>query len=494
MALAPVIIFAFNRPRAFSRCIEYLKRNPEAKDSSLFIFIDGARVGKDDEMKKVLKVREIAEGINGFKSVTLNFNDKNKGLAQSIISGTSKIIEMYGKVIVLEDDLVPMPNFLRYMNQMLDKYENEQNIFQVSGFGLKIKRPQDYPFDTYYHYRAQSWSWGTWKDRWESVDWNVSTFKELSANKNQQRAFNRGGSDLSGMLRGYMEGRNNSWYIRFNYEMHRQGKLCVLPFETLILNDGFGDDATHCKGFNRYTTSINNSAIIDFQCSPIIEVDERICRQVVWYWSIPYRIYGKMMNVWINIKERITCIHPMRGIIKTLKYWRDLYYKNIVWRQYNIGKNFHCGRGVFLWARDGIEIGNDFYIGKYSIIETNCKIGDGVIIANNVGIVGRYDHNYKQIGVPVRLSSCIRDREYDWKGLDQWTTIGNDVWIGYGVIILSGVSIGDGAIVAAGSLVTKDIEPYSIYGGVPAKKIKDRFTKEELEEHLDLLRILKLGG
>lgn len=176
-------------------------------------------------------------------------------------------------------------------------------------------------------------------------------------------------------------------------------------------------------------------------------------------------------------------------IIRAIKKMRDLFYKNLVWRKYKIGHNFHCGRGVFIWGRDKIIIGDNFYIGKYSSIETNCIIGDNVIIANHVGIVGRYDHNYQQVGVPVRLASQIRDKDYSWKGLNETTYIGNDVWIGFGAIVMSGVKIADGTIIAAGSIVTHDTEAYSIYGGVPAKKIKDRFElNDDKERHIFLLK------
>ena len=137
-------------------------------------------------------------------------------------------------------------------------------------------------------------------------------------------------------------------------------------------------------------------------------------------------------------------------MIQFLKLLRDLWYKNVIWRKYKIGKNFHCGRDTFLWAKDRLEIGDNFYLGKHSSIETNCVIGDNVIIANHVGIVGRYDHNYQQIGVPVRLAMQIRDENYDWKGKGEITTIGDDVWIGYGAIIMSGVHIAAGSIIAAG--------------------------------------------
>ena len=111
-------------------------------------------------------------------------------------------------------------------------------------------------------------------------------------------------------------------------------------------------------------------------------------------------------------------------MIQFLKHLRDLWYKYIIWHKYKIGKNFHCGRGTFIWARNKIEIGDNFYLGKFSSIETNCIIGNNVIIANHVGIVGRYDHNYQQIGIPVRLASQIRDKNYSWKGLDEITYMG----------------------------------------------------------------------
>ena len=179
----------------------------------------------------------------------------------------------------------------------------------------------------------------------------------------------------------------------------------------------------------------------------------------------------------------------MSYIVKLIKGIRDLYLKKVIWRHYIIGKNFHCGRGVFIWGKEKIIIGNNFYIGNYSSIETNCIIGDNVIIANHVGIVGRYDHNYQQVGTPVRLASQIRDKDYSWKGLNEITYIGSDVWIGFGAIVMSGVKIADGTIIAAGSVVTHDTEAYSIYGGVPAKKMKDRFNLvEDKERHILLLK------
>lgn len=172
-------------------------------------------------------------------------------------------------------------------------------------------------------------------------------------------------------------------------------------------------------------------------------------------------------------------------MMKILGKLRQLYLIHIKWRKYSLGKNFHAGRAVTMWARNKITIGDNFYIGKYSQIECDAIIGNDVMFANHVALVGRHDHNYSEVGVPMRHASSIRDKDYNGKGLNEKVVIEDDVWIGHGAIILSGTRIGRGSIVAAGSVVTGDIEPFSIFGGNPAVKIKDRFaSEEEKAEHI----------
>jgi acetyltransferase-like isoleucine patch superfamily enzyme len=176
-------------------------------------------------------------------------------------------------------------------------------------------------------------------------------------------------------------------------------------------------------------------------------------------------------------------------VIRIIKKLRDIYLVKVKWRKYEIGPGFHAGRRVGIWAKRTLKIGREFYIGRDSQIESDCIIGDFVMFGNKVAVVGRYDHNYQQVGVPIRRAMEIRDEDYNWKGIESAPTIiGDDVWIGYGSIIMSGVHIGSGAVIAAGSLVVKDVEPYAIYGGVPAKKLKDRFsTPDDQAEHARVL-------
>ncbi len=169
------------------------------------------------------------------------------------------------------------------------------------------------------------------------------------------------------------------------------------------------------------------------------------------------------------------CLQKSMALLKRFR----LYIKRkTVWGDYEFGAAFHAGRGVVLWAPTELSFGKHVYIGRYSQIECDAVIGNYVIMANRVAFVGRYDHNYQEVGVPVRMAKQVRDADYDWKGKGLKTVVGDDVWIGYGAVILSGVTIGEGAIVAAGSVVTRDLEPYGIYGGTPARKIADRFECE----------------
>ena len=166
-------------------------------------------------------------------------------------------------------------------------------------------------------------------------------------------------------------------------------------------------------------------------------------------------------------------------MITLIKKIRDIYLAKVRWRKYKIGKNFHAGARVRLWAKKNLEIGDDFYIGRDSQIETNCIIGNQVLLGNKVALVGRYDHCFQQLGTPMRFASEIRDTDYTWKGVNDMVVIEDDVWIGYGTTIMSGLTIGTGSIIAAGSVVTKSVEPYCIYGGNPAKKITERFLSSE---------------
>ncbi len=144
------------------------------------------------------------------------------------------------------------------------------------------------------------------------------------------------------------------------------------------------------------------------------------------------------------------------------------------------GRDLHVGKGTTLWAPKRLTIGDCVYIGKQVHIEANCSIGNFCLIANRVAIIGRHDHDFSAVGYPVRFAPWVASQTLPSPFANEVAVIEDDVWLGYGAIVLTGVVIGKGAIVAAGSVVTRDIPAYSIAAGVPAKVVGQRFDDAEL--------------
>ena len=133
-------------------------------------------------------------------------------------------------------------------------------------------------------------------------------------------------------------------------------------------------------------------------------------------------------------------------------------------KQFVAGKNFFCGKGVVISRKNIISIGDNFYMGNYCHLAADAIIGNDVLFASFVSLVGG-DHKIDQIDVPIRLSG---------RDILKKIVIEDNVWIGHGAIIMHGVTIKSGAVIAAGSVVTKNVESDSIVGGNPAREIRKR--------------------
>lgn len=294
MELAPIIVFGFNRPKALMNTINSLLTNKEAKDSDLYVFIDGARPEKEGESNQVKAVQEYVKSIEGFKKISYSFSSKNKGLASSIIDGINSVIYEYGKAIVLEDDLELMPNFLSFMNQGLIFYENKKDVMSICGHSCKVKVPLDYSYDAYFFTRSSSWGWGTWSNRWSSVDWHLKDWDSVERNK---KAFIKSqGSDVFKMLKDWKNGKNHSWAIRFCYAQFVQNKLSVIPNISLVDNKGFKGDGTNCKKYSRFKFNLNKTKEhIQFKFPNNVKINPSLFKQAIWYHSIPLRIWSRIM-------------------------------------------------------------------------------------------------------------------------------------------------------------------------------------------------------
>jgi hypothetical protein len=206
-------------------------------------------------------------------------------------------LEEYGKIIVLEDDLITSRNFLDFMNQALDFYENKPKIYAISGYSYPIKYNKTDNYDASFGLRSYSWGWATWHSRWKDVDWEVKDYSTFKKSFTQKLNFNRGGSDLSKMLRDQMEGKINSWMIRWVFHQYKHGLYDVFPRISKVNNNGFTKTATHttCSPL-RYVTPLDVSDKRNFEFDENIEINLQILHQVQHKTSVFRRIKYRLLD------------------------------------------------------------------------------------------------------------------------------------------------------------------------------------------------------
>lgn len=291
--LAPICLFTYNRLTETKQTVEALKNNFLASQSQLFIFSDGPK--NNDAKIKVNEVREFIKSINGFKKITVFESKTNKGLANSIIEGVSKVITEYGKVIVLEDDLLTTPNFLDFMNCSLNFYENNFKIMSVNGFSLKLNSAEFIKEDVFFMNRTYSWGWGTWKDEWFLCDFNKDNILKL-LNTNSNKLFKDNfGNDILRMLKASLNGVNDSWYVRWVFSHFINSKISVYPINSKVSNIGYGENATHCTTIDVLESTMDETHSTDFIFPEEEIVFKNLTCDFLNYFTLKYKIYFRLM-------------------------------------------------------------------------------------------------------------------------------------------------------------------------------------------------------
>ncbi len=269
MRLSPIALFVYNRPWHVRQVIDVLRKNDLAADSELIIFSDGL---KDEETRvKVEEVRQYLKTITGFKKIQIHEQKENQGLANSIINGITKVVNEYGRVIVLEDDLVTSPYFLRYMNEALSLYEQDSRVISIHGYVLPVKSRLP---ETFFIKGADCWGWSTWKRGWDLFENNGSLLFEELKNRNLTKAFDFNGTHpFTEMLKSQIAGKNNSWAIRWCASAFLNNKLTLYPGRSLVCNIGNDETGTNWGADHSYNVALTQTAIDVKE----IEVSENGC-------------------------------------------------------------------------------------------------------------------------------------------------------------------------------------------------------------------------
>ncbi|MGR3809232.1 sugar transferase [Jiulongibacter sp. NS-SX5] len=262
---SPIALFCFNRPDHLEKTIISLKKNDLVAESELFIFSDGPREGNSNDAEKVSEVREQISKVSGFKRVQVFESPVNKGLASSVIEGVSLILRSHKSVIVLEDDILVTRDFLKFMNESFEAYKSRKDILSVSGYSLGLEDVQGAE-ELNMVKRASSWGWGTWKDKWFGVDWELKSYNSFISDKNEIYKFLDGGRDLMPMLMKQRKGLIDSWAVRWSYHHYLLDGYCVVPKYSKVRNIGTDGSGTNFNFIRttRYDTNLHEEHILKF--------------------------------------------------------------------------------------------------------------------------------------------------------------------------------------------------------------------------------------
>lgn len=263
-SLAPIAYFAFNRPEHTLKSLIAIKKNLLSAETDIYIFCDGPRINETESgIKSIEAVRAIAASELWAKKVTLKFRERNVGLFESITSGITEVIEKYGRVIVIEDDVIISPGFLKFMNESLEMYDNDNRVMHISGYCPFQSFPIKYSEETFFYNNTYCWGWSTWKRAWKYF---IADGYELMKriDKSKRRAY----INLDNTFEFYWglkyihERKFQDWNYNWHVSVALQNGYCLHPVKTLTNNIGFDGSGTHCttnepQKIHEFTENIN---------------------------------------------------------------------------------------------------------------------------------------------------------------------------------------------------------------------------------------------
>ncbi|PNE28422.1 glycosyl transferase [Tannerella sp. oral taxon 808] len=291
MRLAPIVLFTYNRPVHTRQTIDALLKNEYASESDLIIFSDAPKncVAEDG----VRQTRAYLRGITGFRSIKLIERAENMGLAANIIDGVTQVVNEYGRIIVLEDDLLTSPYFLKYMNEALSMYEHADEVISVHGYVYPVKKLLP---ENFFLIHTDSLGWGTWKDKWVYFNPNGEELLRQLTQKRLLRQFNFDGSyDFVKMLRRQIKGENNSWAIRWYASAFLNNKLSLYPGRSLIFHNGSDGSGTNYGGDSALDVELSDRPIL---LNPLAFHEDSKAKQAFIH-------YFRYTVLWHKIRYRI---------------------------------------------------------------------------------------------------------------------------------------------------------------------------------------------
>jgi len=277
------------------KTIRALQQNALATQSELFIFSDAPKSGDEE---RVASVRKYLRTVDGFKEVHVVERMENGRVANGR-GGVRMLLDQFGKVIFLEEDIISAPGFLTFMNQALDKYESNDRIFSITGYCPPIVMPADYREDVFFLRRFTAWGFGTWKDRFDRLEYlTPSEYERFATNKKRVKEFvSAGGADMMAMLKLDAYGKIDAGDVKAMYAQFLSNQYTVYPTKSLTFNTGHDGTGTHCGKNKKFYVKLSNK--LNFILPDQVVIDRRIVKA---YLKFRNNLYKPRLHTRIQAK------------------------------------------------------------------------------------------------------------------------------------------------------------------------------------------------
>ncbi len=299
---APIALFVYNRPAHTRQTVEALLKNELAGESDLIVFSDAPK--KPEAAEAVREVREYIRTITGFRSVCIVERDRNLGLANSIIDGVTSVVNEHGRIIVLEDDLVTSPYFLKFINTALEIYQDDEKVMHISGYMFPIDNA-DLP-ETFFLRTASCWGWATWDRAWQYFEKNpgklISEFNVPAIQR-----FNMDGSNnFWAQVEQNADSLIDTWAIFWYASVFQKDGLCLHPRFSMVNNIGHDDTGEHCGKTDVFSTALASKPVSDFERN-IFESALAYARTKEFFLATnaPATSHSMFHRIWVAITGRL---------------------------------------------------------------------------------------------------------------------------------------------------------------------------------------------
>lgn len=482
---APIVLFVYNRPEHARKTLEALQKNHLSEDSILYIYSDGAKdKATPVELKSIEHTRNVIRKEKWCGEVHIIESESNIGLAKSIVNGVTEVVERYGSVIVLEDDIVTSSGFLTYMNDALNFYQDKEEVMHISGYM--------YPHnsilpESFFYNVTLCWGWATWKESWSCYNNDaVTLWKEISRKNLFNKLDKFGGTYLSAQLGHNITGKLDTWFVKWHASVLLENGYTLFPGESMVNNIGFDNTGVHNGSFDEFENFIIKEKVEVTKIN-FIENKKAGIVMIDFYNQLNGDLVFKKKSWWVNQKLRNFIKKKLRNyFIKIFPNVRDRNvsedccsntFQGINSKVYSSCRLHNSIVGDYTYIAENSIINNTI-IGKFCSIGPNLISGWGIHPTHGISTHPMFYSTMKQNGMTLSLTNKVEDQLP--------IEIGNDVFIGMNVTILDGIKIGDGAVIGAGAVVSKNIPPYAVAVGTPIQIIKYRFDEEVIKSLLKI--------